>query len=229
MKRCAAVLLSLCLTASIAVVSAAAEKPRKPVPALPAADYPMHETHALEHVTIAAEPCDTAATLPKTRLDYYGHGFLPMRVIVTNDSDFGVNLDDARIHFITADGSSLPAATEDDLQRGLFTMKSATGTKLPLGLPIPITIGKKNIDKSILLDDNDFGFPTTTVAPHTTVAGYLYYNMADVDEPVLAHATLELRKVRMANDNHALDAFEIALQPSADAKKLDGAKKDVVK
>jgi hypothetical protein len=208
---------------------ALAEKARIPVPPLAAAAYPMHDAHAAEHVTIAAEPCTSKATLPNTRMDYYGHGFLPVRVIVTNDSEFAVNLDDARIHFIAADGTSIPAATDDELQRGLFTMKSATGTKLPLGLPIPITVGKKNIDKSILLDENDFGFQTTTVAPHATVAGYLYYNMDGVDQPALSHATLELRKVRVAPDNHALDAFEIALQPAADAKPIDAAKRDELK
>ena len=70
----------------------------------------------------------------------------------------------------------------------MFTIKSATGTKLPLGLPIPITVGKSNIDKKITQDDDDFGFKTTTVAPHTTVAGYLYYDTQDLERPVLDHA-----------------------------------------
>jgi hypothetical protein len=203
-----------------------ADKPRKPVPPLAASQYPMHDAHANEHVTIAAEPGDTKDTAPHTRLDYFGHGFLPVRVIVTNDSDFAVNLDDARIHFIAADGSSIPAATDEELQRGLFTMKSATGKKIPLPLPvpIPITVGKKNIDKDILADDNDFGFKTTTVAPHATVAGYLYYDMTNVDEPVLAHATLELRKVRFTADNRALDSFEIPLKATADTAMKDEKK-----
>jgi hypothetical protein len=203
-----------------------ADKPRKPVPPLAASQYPMHDAHTNERVTIAAEPGDTKDAAPHTRLDYYGHGFLPVRVIVTNDSDFAVNLDDARIHFIAADGSSIPAATDEELQRGLFSLKSATGKKIPLPLPvpIPITVGKKNIDKDILADDNDFGFKTTTVAPHATVAGYLYYDMTNIDEPVLDHATLELRKVRFAADNRALDSFEIPLKATADTATKDEKK-----
>jgi hypothetical protein len=202
------------LIAFLPVAAAHADKPRKPVPPLTASQYSMHDAHPNERVTIAAEPGDTKDTVPHTRLDYYGHGFLPVRVIVTNESDFAVNLDDARIHFLAADGSSIPAATDEELQRGLFSIKSATGKKIPLPLPvpIPITVGKKNIDKDILADDNDFGFKTTTVAPHATVAGYLYYDMTNVDEPVLEHATLELRKVRFAADNKALDSFEIPLK-----------------
>ncbi len=112
------------------------------------------------------------------------------------------------------------------MQRGLFSLQSATGKKipLPLPLPIPITVGKKNIDKDILADDDDFGFKTTTVAPHATVAGYLYYDMTNVDEPVLDHATLELRKVRFAADNKALDSFEIPLKATAYTAKKDDKK-----
>jgi hypothetical protein len=206
--------LTLLLALTFAV-SASAEKARKPVPPLQANEYPYHQADEANHVTIAAEPCTTKETLPNFRLKYADHGFLPIRVIVTNDSDLAINLDDARIHFIAADGSSIPAATDEELQRGLFTMKSATGTRIPLGLPIPITVGKKNISKDIISDDNDFGFPTTTVQPHTTVAGYLFYDTTNLDQPVLDHATLELRKVRVMLNNKALDSFEIPLSKAA--------------
>ena len=193
-----------------------AEKARKPIPPLTAQEYPMHDEHELEHVAIAAEPGDTRDTEPDTRLDYLGHEMMPIRVIVTNDGEFDLTLDDARIHLIASDNSNIPAATDDELQRGLFTIKSATGTKhtLPLPIPIPITTGKVNVDKKILADDEDFGFKTTTVAPHTTVAGYLFYDTNGFDEPVLAHATLELRKVRFAATNKQLDSFEIPLSPT---------------
>jgi hypothetical protein len=195
---------------------AAAEKARKPPPPLPAQQYAMHETHAREHVTIAAEPGDTKETRPDTRLDYYSHDMMPIRVIVTNDSEFALTLDDARIHVIAGDDNVIPAATGDDLQRRLFTIKSATGSKIPLPLPLPpITVHHGSVDKKILADDHDFGFQTTTVPPHTTVAGYLYYDMQGVDPPFLGKATLELRKVRFANTNQALDSFEIPLHPTA--------------
>jgi len=215
--------LTLLLALPLAV-AAPAEKARKPVPPLPANEYPYHQIDEANHVTIAAEPCTTKETLPNFRLKYSDHGFLPVRVIVTNDSDLAVNLDDARIHFIAADGSSIPAATDEELQRGMFTIKSATGSKTPLPLPFPIPIshGKTNINKDILSDDNDFGFQTTTVQPHTTVAGYLFYDTNNLDQPILDHATLELRKVRLMLNNKALDSFEIPLsktsKPSPDDK-----------
>src|SRR5476651_2336967 len=175
-------------------LSASAEKPRKPKPPLPAEQYPMRVTH--EGVTIAAEPGDTKDARPDTRLDYFAHGLLPIRVIVTNESTEPVNLDDARIHFIAADDTELAAATPDDMERRFFTVKSATGTKLPLPLPIPITVGKKDFQKKIQQDDDDFGFKTTTIAAHSTAAGYLYYDIQDLPTPALTKAYLQLRKVR---------------------------------
>jgi hypothetical protein len=208
-------------------VTAHADKARKPIPTPPAQQYPLHDTHENEHVTIAAEPCTNKETTPNFRLKYADHGLLPIRVIVTNNGDLAVNLDDARIHFIAADGSSIPAATDDDLQRALFSIKGATGTRLPLGLPIPITVGKTNVDKKILDDDKDFGFQTTTVAPHTTVDGYLFYDITNLDQPVLDHATLELRKVRLMLNNKALDSFEIPLSSKSDKPSTDEGKSSV--
>jgi hypothetical protein len=196
-------------------LATAAEKPRKPKPPLPAGQYPMHITH--EGVTIAAEPGDTKDARPDTRLDYFAHGLLPVRVIVTNDGTEPVNLDDARIHFIASDDTVLPAATADEIERKFFTMKSATGTKLPLDIPIPITVGKKDFQKKIQLDDDDFGFKTTTVAPHTTVAGYLYYDTDGLPTPPLAKAYLQLRQVRFATSNRVIESYEIPLQPDAKA------------
>jgi len=32
---------------------------------------------------------------------------------------------------------------------------------------------------------SDFGFQATTVEPHSTLAGYLFYDIRDLDDPVL--------------------------------------------
>jgi len=202
----------LLLAVPLLVLAPFAHADRKPKPPQPAAQYPMHVTH--DSITIAAEPGDTKETRPDTRLDYFGHGLLPIRVIVTNDSSEPVSLDDARIHFIASDDTTVPAATADDMERRFFTVKSATGTKLPLDFPIPITIGKKDFQKKIQQDDEDFGFKTTTIAPHTTVAGYLYYDIVDLPTPPLSKAYLELRRVRFAVSNRVIDNFEIPLRPS---------------
>jgi hypothetical protein len=205
----------------LGVPLARAEKARVPPPSHLATSYEMRDSHA--GVTIAAVPGDTKDTQPNTRLDYYDHGMMPIRVIVTNDTEFDVELDQARIDFIAGDNTVVQAATLDDLDRRLFSFKSATGTRLPLGLPIPITVGKKDVNKKIEQDDHDFGFQTTRVKPHATVAGWLYYDMQQAPSPFLDHATLELRRVRFVGSGKVLDSFEIPLHADKDAK----APKDV--
>lgn len=223
MPRSLAALVSLTLALSLPL-TALAEKPRKPAPPLPATQYPMHETHSQEKVTIAAEPGDVKDARPDTRLDYYAHDMLPIRIIVTNDSDQDLTLDDARIHFIAGDNTTVPAATDDDLERRMFVIKDATGRKIPLPLPLPPITVHKNVDKKITADMNDFGFQTTTVKAHTTVAGYLFYDTQGLDRPVLEKATLELRKVRWSVTQQALDSFEIALRPAGEKDTRDEAR-----
>ena len=201
-----------------APVARAGDKPRKPVPAAPAGEYAMKDSH--DGIIIAAEPGDTEEARPKTRLDYFHHGFMPVRVIVTNNSDQPLSLDDARILFVAADNYTRNAATDDELERRMFSKKNVDGKTIPLPAPLPsIHIHHAGIDKQILADEHDFGFETTTVAPHQTVAGYLFYDTRDIDDPVLDHATLELRKVRWAPTNKELQSYEIALKPTdKDAK-----------
>ncbi len=190
---------SLILFVLITAVSADhvhAEKKREAPAAKPADQYAAFDAHSNEHVTIAAEPCDKAADCSFFRLEYIQHGFLPVRVIVTNSGDQPISLDQARIQFISADNDVIPAATDDDLNRRLFSTKSVHGTKIPLPAPLPpITIHHAPVDKKITEDDNDFGFPTTVVKPHTTVSGYLFYDIRPLDDPAMKNAELYVKEV----------------------------------
>jgi hypothetical protein len=189
----------------LAPLARAADK--GPTPAKPAAQYAAFDAHPDEHVTIAAEPCDDPKLCPFFRLPYIQHGLLPIRVIFTNDSDRPLSLEDARMQFISANNDKIPAATEDDLNRRLFTFHSAQGTKIPL-IPIPITIHHP-VEKKITQDDNDFGFKSTVVEPHSTLAGYLFYDIKDLDDPALVHAELYVKMVHTLDGKQELFAFSI--------------------
>ena len=205
--------LRLLVALSLALPLAAhADKPRKVPPPLPAAQYPAHDTH--EQITIAADPGDTKDTAPHTRVDYLAHGFMPVRIIVTNDSSQPLSLDDARILLVPANGAAENAASQDELERGTSSVgKEGKKTPLPGPLP-PITHHDKPVDSEIAADDNDFGFKSSTIAPHSTAAGWLYYDIRDLDRSPLKGASVEVRKVRWAATNHVLDTFEIPLQPA---------------
>lgn len=216
-RRFAAAILLAAIT-----ITAHADKARKPKPALPAAQYPLHQT--LGKVTVAIEPGDIKENRPDTRLDYFHHGYMPFRVIIQNDSDQPITLDDARVKFISQDSTVVPAATDEELQRRMFSRKSAAGTHIPMPMPIPsINIKHPPVDKQILADDIDFGFKTTTVAPHTTESGYLFYDVRDLDDPVLEKATMEIREMKFGGK--VMESFLIALKPSPEPPRTPDAAK----
>jgi len=109
------------------------------------------------------------------------------------------------MQFISANNDRIPAATEDDINRRLFTFHNAQGTKIPI---IPITIHHP-VDKNIAKDDDDFGFKGTVVNPHSTLAGYLFYDIKDLDDPALRHAQLYVKMVHTLDGSHELFAFTI--------------------
>src|SRR5271170_4929314 len=155
----------------------AAEHP--PPPAGVASSYPSFETHVDEHVTIAADPYNTKEKASCFRIDYLKYGFIPIRVIVTNDGDKPINLEQARIHFITASGDKIPAAEPEDVERRTTDVKNPSGPRTPIpGLNKP-----KSKDPKIEADFSEFEYRAIVVEPHTTRAGFLFYDVESLDNP----------------------------------------------
>jgi hypothetical protein len=211
------VVTTSCLLAS---TSFAADK--KAPPAKPAAQYPAFDTHPNEHLTIAADPCDDPKDCDFFRLPYIQHGFIPVRVVFTNDGAAALSLDDARIQFISANNDVIPAATDDDIQRRLFSTKNIKGREIPLPMPLPpIRLHDKPVDKQITKDDADFGFSGTVVNAHSTLAGYLFYDVRHLDDPPLKDAELYVKMIHTLDGKKQLFAYTIpfnkwlAAQPGA--------------
>ncbi len=203
MRIAALALVALALPAPLAHAGGNKAAP----PAKAATEYPAHETHADEQVTIAAEPCLNPKDCSFFRLPYIQHGFLPVRVIFTNDSDSALSLDDARIQFISADNQKIQAATDDDLNRRIFTLHNAQPLKVPI---YPLPIHHTPVDKKITDDDNDFGFRSTVVEPHSTLAGYLFYDIQGLDQP-LKDAELYVKMLHTLDGKKDLFAFSVSL------------------
>jgi hypothetical protein len=204
-------LLLVTTTCLLAVTSFAADKPRKAPPAKPANQYATFDAHPKEQVTVAAEPCDDPRDCDFFRLPYIQHGFIPVRVIFTNDSDTALSLDDARIQFISVNNDKIPAATDDDIQRRLFSTKGLKGRQVPLPAPLPpIHLHDKPFDKQITQDEDDFGFKSTTVNAHSTLAGYLFYDVRQLDEYPLKGAQLFVKMVYTLpdKDGHKKELFD---------------------
>ncbi len=174
-----------------------------PPPAGVASSYPAFETHADEHVTIAADPYNTKEKASCFRIDYLKYGFMPIRIIVTNDGDKPINLEQARIHFITASGDKIPAAEAEDVERRTTDVKGVTGPKIAVpGLPKP-----KSKNSKVDEDFQEFEYQALVVEPHTTRAGFLFYDVQALDNP-LKGAKLYLRRLQAADGNELL-YFEV--------------------
>ena len=232
-KHTMTVLRKLASLALLALPAAAlaADKPRPAPPIKPLKEYPMAETHENEKVSIAVDPCDDTDACPFFRLPYVSHGFVAVRVIVQNDRDDALSLDEVRIQFLPAEGDKEAAATDEDLNRRLFSQKQVGGTHIPL---TPITIHHEPVDKKIVSDDTDFGFASTIVPPHSTRAGYVFYDTRGVDDPVLKGAQLLVREIRFSDvkgKQHELFSFTLPFdswldkQPKEDKSKADKDKK----
>jgi len=181
-----------------------------------ASSYPAFDAHAQEHVVIAAEPFDTKEKESIFRIDYLKNGFMPIRLIVTNNGDRAISLNDARIDFISAAGDRIPAAEPEDVERRM-THVSNTGRKIPMPAPLPPLGGKpKTPDKKIEEDFDEFEYAAIAVEPHTTRAGFLFYDMQGLGDNPLRGAKLNLRELRNA-DGKEMFYFEIPFDKYLDA------------
>jgi hypothetical protein len=178
-----------------------------PPPVQPATTFAAVEVHDDEKIAIAAEPYDTKEKESLFKVDYLSHGVMPVRLIVTNNSDRPISLRDARILFQTAAGDRIPAAEPDDVER-LMTQKERQGSKIPMPGPIPpIKLKPKASNKEIEADFDTFEYQALVVEPHSTQAGFLFYDVSQLEHP-LKGAKLHLHKLRDA-DGKELFYFEI--------------------
>lgn len=180
---------------------------RVPSPAGDAANYPAVDIHSTEQVAIAADPYDSKDKTGIFRIDYLEYGFLPIRIIITNNSNHAISLADARIDFVDAAGDRIPTSEVDDVERRVDRIKRPDGG---YKLPGPLShIGSKPGKKSraIQEDFQAFEYSFVEVDPHTTRSGFFFYDVKGLDHP-LRGAKLLLTNLRNANGKD-LFYFEI--------------------
>lgn len=178
-----------------------------PPPVQPASSFAAVEVHDKENVAVAVEPYDTREKESIFRVDYLGHGVMPVRLIITNNGDKPVSLRDARILFVTAAGDKIQAAEPEDVER-LMTRTDREGKRVPMPTPFPpIKMKPKGSNQDIEHDFDTFEYEALVVEPHSTRAGFLFYDVSQLDHP-LRGARMHLRKLRDADGNE-LFYFEI--------------------
>jgi hypothetical protein len=184
----------------------------KPV-AKAAADYPAHDFHGDEKVTIAADPYDQPEKAKIFSINFQEHGFLPIFFIVTNDGAQPISIANMDIKLITAHRSKLTPIAAEDLYRRLSNPQANT-TPNPLPFPRKVkgTVSKKDMDE---IESSQFA--ARAVEPHSTQSGFLYFDISDLSSP-LRGASIEISGIDDAKGNELL-FFEIATDKYLDAGK----------
>ena len=211
LRRTACVVPLLLLAASAAYAA-----DHEPPPAKDATSYPAVDAHAKEQVAIAAVPYDTPEQCKIFQVDYLKYDFLPIRIIVTNEGDRPISLNDARIYFVDAAGDRIQAAEPEDVERRLAP-PTGHGSGIPVG-PLHLHVKKKDSDKKIEADFDHYEYAALAVEPHTTRAGFLFYDMEGLGDNPLHGASLVLRDLRNA-DRHELFFLQIPFDKYLAAKK----------
>src|SRR5438270_2840313 len=76
--------------------------------------YPAHDEHTTEKVTIAADPYDTRAKQDEAfAVPFRSVGFMPVLVVVTNDSDQPITLSDMHVELVAARRLKVVPGEED--------------------------------------------------------------------------------------------------------------------
>lgn len=199
-------LLAAILLIGILTVLAWASKEFVMPAAHSAKGYPARDEHSMERVTVAVDPYDKPDKAKIFSEKYNEIGFLPVFLIVTNDSDGPISLADVKPEYVTADKTKLQPATEADIDRRI-SHPSAKTTPSPLPFPTRKVTG--GINEQVRDEIHNSRFAAEAIEPHSTHAGFVFFDISGISEP-LAGAHFYLTGVRDANDKELM-YFDVSL------------------
>jgi len=168
--------------------------------------YPAHDEHPDERVTVGLDPYDMADKASIFSVRYSDVGFLPIFVVVTNDSNQPVSLTEATFELVTVDRTKIPSATEGDIYRRI-TRSPATG---PPPTPLPWPKKKGGVAKDAQEEIQNSQFAARAIEPHSTQCGFLFFDVSDISTP-LAGAHFYLNRMLDAKGNELM-YFDVPLE-----------------
>jgi hypothetical protein len=187
------------------------EKHFNPPPVAHASTYALHEAHTDEKVTIAAEPY-TAQMAGVFKENYWEHGLFPVRLLISNDGDQTLMLQDLKIEYITARRDKLQPASNEDIYRKFVRPNRADKSHPGMHLPFPVGKKKEAISKDTQEEYESAQFVTVPVTPHSTHAGYLFFDMEG--DPPQPGAHLYISGIKAGTKE--LFYFDIPMDKTAD-------------
>ncbi len=179
-----------------------------------AATYPSKDAHTDEKVTIAIDVYNTSPKDDIFSTHYVQEGILPVFLVITNDGDKPISVTKLQAQLVTANRSKLDGLGVEDVMRrvGHVNASSTTPGKVT-PFPIPGTGGNKNKKAQQQLEElNRAKFGAFAVEPHSTQAGFLFFDIEEVSNPVQG-AHIYLTGVRDAGGKEFM-YFDIPVLPS---------------
>lgn len=189
------------------------QDPQPPPKAFHARTYPAVDVHTDEQVAIAADPYDMADKTAFMVVPYKDNDILPIRLIVSNDSDAPLNLSQMALQVNTVNPRAKIAPSEvDDLQRRLSrqTRRGDEPSRNPLPIPLPGKKNKSTMKKEWSDEIESLRFKWLVVEPHSTVSGFFFFDVRDLDHP-LAGGHLYITGARNESGRELL-FFDIPLE-----------------
>ena len=180
----------------------------------PAAAYPAHDYHSNEKVTVGLDPYNTPEKMKVFVVNYRDLDLLPVLMVITNDSDSPISLTDIKAQLVTGDGTKLNPATEDDVYRRI-SHPNASGARVPL--PFPTRRVKGGVNTKEWSEITNAQFKAKAVEPRGSQAGFLFFDVSDVKEPVKG-ATFYLTRVHDASGNDLM-YFEVPVDKAEGTSK----------
>jgi len=177
-----------------------------------AGTYPCKDAHPNEKVTVAVDLYNTSPKADIFITSYNQEGILPVFLIITNDGDQPVTVNSMRAELVTAKRNKLESLTADDVFRRVAHISGNSGSPPPRVGPITLGGNKNKKAQKQYEEIMNSIFTAAAVEPHTTKAGFLYFDVRDVPQPVDG-SHVYLTGVRDTNGNELM-YFEVPLVPS---------------
>ncbi len=189
-----------------------------------AVTYPAHDQHKNERVTIAVDPYDAADKADLFKTKWLENGYLPMQLVVTNDSDQPVALTGIKVELVTQHRSKITPASDDDLYRrvGRVKRRGDEPSRNPLPVPLPRRGPSVGVSKDTREEVEAAQFRAVAVEPHSTQAGFVFFDVQGISQP-LAGAHVYVTGVRDANGQELM-FFDIPLDKYLNAPPANPAK-----
>lgn len=140
----------------------------------PAAEYNARQEQAGVTVAVQAYTGEQEQKDAFGKAQPYKFGFLPVLLVITNNSDHPLGLEGLKVRLIDSSREGLEPTSGDDL--GYFNPKGHQPKERPSYIPLPV--GRPKAKKGPLakpeITQREFQAPV--VAPKTTAGGFFYYN-----------------------------------------------------